>query len=118
MQFVDRGRFTAQQIVDELEVEMDIMFEHHIDGIDYDDMMEDADRVAAARRLFENVDGIPSGSSAYGIFLNSYGASVFGLHAAPGRYESTRCVFKVFECFHFHQNLEIFWKMLKCCKIP
>lgn len=103
MQFVNRGTFTAQQIIDELEAEMDIMFEHYIDGVDYEDMMEDGNRVAAARRLFENVDGVPSGSSAYGIFLNSYGASVFGLHAAPGRY--CLCRFDIFSKFKKFVNL-------------
>ena len=32
VQFVDRGAFTAQRVVDELEAEMDILFQHlHLD---------------------------------------------------------------------------------------
>eukprot|EP00488_Nonionellina_sp_1-RS-2012_P001599 TRINITY_DN25_c0_g1_i2.p1 TRINITY_DN25_c0_g1~~TRINITY_DN25_c0_g1_i2.p1 ORF type:complete len:227 (-),score=68.26 TRINITY_DN25_c0_g1_i2:485-1165(-) len=35
-------------------------------------------------KTFENVRGLPSSSTAYGIFLNSYGASVFAISGAPG----------------------------------
>lgn len=63
---------------------MDIMFEHFINGVEYSDMDEDPTRIAAARQTFENVKGLPSSSTAYGIFLNSYGASVFAISGAPG----------------------------------
>merc|ERR1712176_758262 len=64
--------------------QMDILFDHFINGNEYSDMNEDPDRMTAARKTFENVKGLPSSSTAYGIFLNSYGASVFAISGAPG----------------------------------
>jgi len=77
---------TAAELYDELVAQMDIMFEHNINGVAYEDMAayEDADRIAAARDVFENKNGLPSSSTAYGIFVNSYGASVFAISGAPG----------------------------------
>jgi len=75
---------TAAELYDELVAQMDIMFEHNINGVAYADMDEDADRIAAARDVFENKNGLPSSSTAYGIFVNSYGASVFAISGAPG----------------------------------
>ena len=63
---------------------MDVMFEHNINGVDYEDMDEDPERIAAARDTFENKNGLPSSSTAYGIFMNSYGASVFAISGSPG----------------------------------
>jgi len=75
---------TAADLYDELVAQMDIMFDHNINGVDYEDMDEDPERIAAARDLFENKNGLPSSSTAYGIFMNSYGASVFAISGSPG----------------------------------
>merc|ERR1712087_800786 len=75
---------TAAELYDELVAQMDIMFEHNINGVAYEEMDEDAERIAAARDVFENKNGLPSSSTAYGIFVNSYGASVFAISGAPG----------------------------------
>merc|ERR1719189_3133459 len=78
--FAGRPRsYTAFDLYDELTAQMDVMFEHNINGVDYDDMDEDPERIAAARDVFENKNGLPSSSTAYGIFMNSYGASVFAI---------------------------------------
>merc|ERR1711971_1217463 len=74
---------TAAELYDELVAQMDIMFQHNINGVAYEDM-EDEERVAKARDVFENKNGLPSSSTAYGIFVNSYGASVFAISGAPG----------------------------------
>jgi len=76
--------YTAFDLYDELVAQMDIMFQHNINGIDYEDMDEDPERIAAARDVFENKNGLPSSSTAYGIFMNSYGASVFAISGSPG----------------------------------
>merc|ERR1719356_1935353 len=60
------------------------MFKHNIEGVDYEHMDEDPERIAAARDVFENKNGLPSSSTAYGIFMNSYGASVFAISGSPG----------------------------------
>eukprot|EP01084_Bolivina_argentea_P098202 176497_1 len=81
--FAARGTFTADEVLSELESQMDLMFDYFINDIDWSDM-DDSDRVKRARNTFENVKGLPSSSTAYGIFLNSYGASVFAISGAPG----------------------------------
>jgi len=83
--FHNRPRaYTAGDLYDELVAQMDIMFDHNINGVAYEDMDESEERIAAARDVFENKNGLPSSSTAYGIFLNSYGASVFAISGAPG----------------------------------
>jgi len=86
--FANRGgeEFTVGQLYDELVAQMDIMFEHNINGVDFEDMEKDHDRrrIDRARDLFENVNGLPSSSTVYGIFMNSYGASVFAISGSPG----------------------------------
>ena len=85
MEFHNRpGKWTAQDLYDELMAQMDIMFEHNINGVDYDDMDEDEERILKARDTFENGNGLPSSSTCYGIFMNSYGASVFAISGSPG----------------------------------
>ena len=76
--------YSAFDLYDELVAQMDVMFEHNINGVDYEDMDEDPERIAAARDTFENKNGLPSSSTAYGIFMNSYGASVFAISGSPG----------------------------------
>merc|ERR1711972_1046758 len=83
--FAGRPRsYTAFDLYDELVARMDIMFEHNINGVDYEDMDEDPERIAKARDVFENKNGLPSSSTCYGIFMNSYGASVFAISGSPG----------------------------------
>jgi len=83
--FHDRpGKYTAQDLYDELMAQMDIMFAHNINGVDWEDIDDDADRVLRARDTFENENGLPSSSTVYGIFMNSYGASVFAISGSPG----------------------------------
>eukprot|EP00488_Nonionellina_sp_1-RS-2012_P001600 TRINITY_DN25_c0_g2_i1.p1 TRINITY_DN25_c0_g2~~TRINITY_DN25_c0_g2_i1.p1 ORF type:complete len:285 (-),score=99.66 TRINITY_DN25_c0_g2_i1:306-1160(-) len=83
--FHNRGSFTTDELLNELQSQMDIMFNHIINDVAYEDMDdEDEERIAAARSVYENVRGLPSSSTAYGIFLNSYGASVFQISGAPG----------------------------------
>lgn len=77
------GAYTADDVREELETQMDIVFEHYIKGKEWSDF-EDQETVAAARELFENVNQVPSASTVYGIFLNSNGASVFSIGGAPG----------------------------------
>eukprot|EP01083_Nonionella_stella_P196255 722277_1 len=84
VEFAGRGSFTADEVLQELSGQMDIMFDHFINGVEYSDMDEDTQRIAASRKTFENVKGLPSSSTCYGIFLNSYGASVFAISGAPG----------------------------------
>lgn len=85
MTFHDRpGKYTAQDLYDELMAQMDIMFAHNINGVDWEDIDDDADRVLRARDTFENENGLPSSSTVYGIFMNSYGASVFAISGSPG----------------------------------
>ena len=83
--FYGRGSYTADEVLDELQSQMDIVFRHHIGGIEYSQMHnEPKERIEAARKTFENHKGLPSSSTAYGIFLNSYGASVFAISGSPG----------------------------------
>eukprot|EP00486_Rosalina_sp_Unknown_P004769 CAMPEP_0201570246 /NCGR_PEP_ID=MMETSP0190_2-20130828/12401_1 /ASSEMBLY_ACC=CAM_ASM_000263 /TAXON_ID=37353 /ORGANISM="Rosalina sp." /LENGTH=816 /DNA_ID=CAMNT_0047993567 /DNA_START=127 /DNA_END=2574 /DNA_ORIENTATION=- len=88
VEFFGRGSFTADEVLGELQSQMDIMFEHFINGKEFSDpeMIDEygVDRIVASRKTFENVKGLPSSSTAYGIFLNSYGASVFAISGAPG----------------------------------
>mmetsp|Transcript_26979 Transcript_26979/g.44251 ORF Transcript_26979/g.44251 Transcript_26979/m.44251 type:complete len:991 (-) Transcript_26979:547-3519(-) len=88
VKFSNRGTFTIDEVIDELQSQMDIMFDYHINGVDYKDMDEDPVRIEKARETFENVKGLPSSSTVYGIFLNSYGASVFAISGAPGTSET------------------------------
>ena len=82
--FNDRdGTYNADDVRQELEDEMDIVFDHYINGVEWDDF-EDQDTVTKARELFENENQIPSASTVYGLFLNSNGASVFSIGGAPG----------------------------------
>jgi len=78
------GKYTAQDLLDELTAQMDIMFEHNINGVDWEDIEDDEGRILEARNVFENVNGLPSSSTCYGIFMNSYGASVFAISGSPG----------------------------------
>eukprot|EP01084_Bolivina_argentea_P117482 208641_1 len=83
--FHGRGTFTADEVLDELQSQMDIIFRHAIGGEEYSSMHNEAkERIEAARYTFENHKGLPSSSTSYGIFLNSYGASVFAISGSPG----------------------------------
>ena len=88
VEFFGRGSFTADEVLGELESQMDIMIEHFINGKEFSDpeliAEHGIDRIVASRKTFENLKGIPSSSTIYGIFLNSYGASVFAISGAPG----------------------------------
>lgn len=86
VEFANRpGRsFTAQDLYDELVAQMDLMFQHNINGVDFEDMDNDDYQITRARDTFENVNGLPSSSTVYGIFMNSWGASVFAISGSPG----------------------------------
>ena len=78
---------TMNEILESLTAEMDVIFRHSVQGESWDDLEEsgvDTEVIEGARSSFENVKGLPSSSTVYGIFLNSYGASVFGISGAPG----------------------------------
>ena len=84
IKFHDRsGRFTAHDIRQELADQMDIVFEHYINGVEWEDF-ENEEQTQKARDLFENLNQVPSASTVYGMFLNSNGASVFSIGGAPG----------------------------------
>ena len=76
---------TAWDITNNLETQMDVIFKHFIKGISWNELSTGNEaKVNAARKLFENVVQVPTQSTVYGIFLNSEGASVFGIGGAPG----------------------------------
>eukprot|EP01084_Bolivina_argentea_P259295 437478_1 len=75
---IDNKKIWATDIIDTLRDEMDeaFSFSYNIDDIsEHDDIYDN---------LFVNNDGLPHGATLYGMFLNSEGASVFGLGLSPG----------------------------------
>jgi len=72
---------TMSEIKDNLEQQMNAIFAHVIQGVEYD---ENDPVWQNAKELFINENNIPSASTVYGIFLNSLGASVFAVGGAPG----------------------------------
>jgi len=77
---------TIVQVVDQMITEMDMIFNHIVKGIDYDDeeVNQNDETIIAnwkeAKQLFLKTDGIPYGSAMYGIFLNYPGASIQSYH--------------------------------------
>jgi len=92
VRFAGRGhgksQVTMSQVVDELVAQMDLVFDHVIHEVAFDDMDEPEERITQARKTFINEAGLPSSSTVYGIFLNAYGASVFGVGGSPGQSEN------------------------------
>ena len=106
VEFAGRGSSTADEVLDELQGQMDIMFDHFINEVEYEDMDNDPEQIAAARKTFENVKGLPSSSTVYGIFLNSYGASVFAISGAPGTSDGV-----IAENIHIHGLYKDPWEV-------
>merc|ERR1719206_1510346 len=92
VRFAGRGhgksQVTMSQVVDELVAQMDLVFDHVIHEVAFDDMDATEERIIQARKTFINEAGLPSSSTVYGIFLNAYGASVFGVGGSPGQSEN------------------------------
>ena len=71
-----RGRdssTTMPEIVDELEKELNMAYDYVVNGKKFD---EDDESWISAKSLFIDNTNLPNGAAMYGIFLNTYGASV------------------------------------------
>jgi len=71
-------------IIDELQSEMNDAL-HFAHARMADHQFEVAAESHIAENMYINIDGLPHGGTLYGMFLNSFGASVFGLGLAPGK---------------------------------
>ena len=71
-------------IVEDLNDQLDMAFNYVVNNVDYDALYEnDKEQLAkwkAAKEVFIKEDGIPYGSSMYGIFLNYPGSSILSYH--------------------------------------
>ena len=84
-------KYTASDITNELEKQMDMAFEYSF-GIntnyDFKELSsmsnDDINSWAASNKDFVNPRGLPVGATVYGIYLNSQGADVFGIGQSPG----------------------------------
>ena len=94
--FYGREERTVREYVNELVMQMDMVYDHVIHGVEYDDDDdlddESQNRWIAARDLFvnPNENGYGDGGVVYGILLNSRGGAVMGFGNAPSK--STRAV--------------------------
>ena len=70
---------TMRQIVSELSTQMDLAFDYVVRGKIVDEDDENYDSFISAKQLFTNEkhNFLPNGGAQYGIFLNTFGASVF-----------------------------------------
>jgi len=87
--FYGRESRTVREYVDELVTQMDMVYFHVIDGVEYDDTDE---QWMKAKDLFinPNENGYGDGGVVYGILLNSRGGAVMGFGNAPS--QSTNAV--------------------------
>ena len=76
MTFADREPILIQDLADRLVLQMDMIYHHFINGIEYDD---DDIEWQAAKTLFYNPTGWMDGGSSYGLVFNGDGAAVIGI---------------------------------------
>ena len=76
--FYGRDPITVESIIDRLINQMDMIYFHFNDDIEYD---EDDEEWIAAKKLFLNPTGWMDGGSSYGIVLGGNGAQVVGIGA-------------------------------------
>merc|ERR1719295_209743 len=88
LMFYGRESATVRDYVDELILQMDMVYHHVIDGVDYEN---DPDWERASDLFMNpNENGYGDGGVVYGILLNSRGGAVMGFGNAPSK--STRAV--------------------------
>jgi len=82
----DSEYYTLQDIVDELESQLNLIFSYYMTGShpNENEDKEEYERFTKSMNAYWNNYGVPLGSTMYGIFLNSKGSSVFGIGLSPG----------------------------------
>lgn len=90
--FYGRESGTVRDYVDELILQMDMVYHHVIDGVNYENDADQAERWQKVSDLFinPNENGYGDGGVVYGILLNSRGGAVMGFGNAPS--QSTNAV--------------------------
>ena len=85
--FQGREIQTVREYVDELIEQMDMIYNHVINGYEYNENDIDYDRWLTASDLFinPNENGYGDGGVVYGILLNSRGGAVMGFGNAPSQ---------------------------------
>ena len=80
---------TMRDITDEIELEMNLAFDYVTKGVSItDENDEEYDSFVSALNLFVRDNSIPYGGAQYGIFLNTFGASVFTYNLETNYYSS------------------------------
>jgi len=72
------------EIVEKLEMELDMAWDYVVYGTEIAETDTNYNLFVEAKRLFINENGIPNGGAQYGIFLNTFGASVFTYNLYTG----------------------------------
>jgi len=90
IQFYGRDNPTTMaEITKKLQIELDLAWNYIINDFEFTEKDENYDLFVEAKRLFINEKGIPNGGAQYGIFLNTFGASVFTYNLYTGYFSST-----------------------------
>eukprot|EP00484_Ammonia_sp_Unknown_P020063 CAMPEP_0197030868 /NCGR_PEP_ID=MMETSP1384-20130603/10007_1 /TAXON_ID=29189 /ORGANISM="Ammonia sp." /LENGTH=1847 /DNA_ID=CAMNT_0042460297 /DNA_START=328 /DNA_END=5871 /DNA_ORIENTATION=- len=76
MTFADREPILVQDLADRMVTEMDMIYNHFVNGVQYD---EDDESWQSAKRIFYNPTGWMDGGSSYGLVFNGDGAAVIGI---------------------------------------
>ena len=76
MTFADREPILVQDLADRMVNEMDMIYHHFVNGVEYDD---DDELWQSAKTLFYNPTGWMDGGSSYGLVFNGDGAAVIGI---------------------------------------
>ena len=77
--FYNRPTMTVSSLIDRLINQMDMMYFHFINGVEYDD--ENDLEWIAAKKLLYNENGWMDGGSSYGVLFGGGGAQVVGIGA-------------------------------------
>eukprot|EP00486_Rosalina_sp_Unknown_P011600 CAMPEP_0201592860 /NCGR_PEP_ID=MMETSP0190_2-20130828/190632_1 /ASSEMBLY_ACC=CAM_ASM_000263 /TAXON_ID=37353 /ORGANISM="Rosalina sp." /LENGTH=876 /DNA_ID=CAMNT_0048051805 /DNA_START=469 /DNA_END=3099 /DNA_ORIENTATION=- len=76
MTFADREPILVTDLADRLVTQMDMIYNHVINGVEYDD---DEEEWAETKALFYNPTGWMDGGSSYGLVFSGDGAAVIGI---------------------------------------
>jgi len=79
--FYGREPVTVQTLIDRLVTQMDLIYFHVIDGVQYDEQAEQEEEWTAAKKLLLNPTGWMDGGSSYGMLFGGAGAQVVGIGA-------------------------------------
>jgi len=101
---------TMAEIVEKLETELDMAWNYVVNNVELTKHDEDYDLFVEAKRLFINENGILNAGAQYGIFLNTYGASVYTYNLYTG-YWSTKAILENVKIHDMQHSMKEYVRM-------